>query len=99
MDASKTFPNELAPRWQAYAIGRNFGPDRSAGERSLNSAWPLSLFKRIAHEFSGDPAEHREVKKLPSDREIPLVGVALAAARGIRRAFRNSAIKVTIAQR
>lgn len=35
---------------------------------------------RIAHELSDDPAERREVKNLPSHREIPLVGVALAAA-------------------
>ncbi|WP_156320723.1 DUF6538 domain-containing protein [Celeribacter marinus] len=36
---------------------------------------------RIAHELSDDPAERREVKNLPSQREIPLVGVALAAAK------------------
>ncbi|AML51692.1 hypothetical protein [Falsihalocynthiibacter arcticus] len=36
---------------------------------------------RIAHELSDDPAERREVKNLPSHREIPLVGVALAAAK------------------
>jgi len=36
---------------------------------------------RIAHELSDDPLERREVKNLPSHREIPLVGVALAAAK------------------
>lgn len=36
---------------------------------------------RIAHELSDDPSERREVKNLPSHREIPLVGVALAAAK------------------
>ena len=35
----------------------------------------------IAHEAAEDPDERREVKNLPSHREIPLVGVALAAAR------------------
>ncbi|PZX06810.1 DUF6538 domain-containing protein [Celeribacter halophilus] len=36
---------------------------------------------RIAHEESENPEERREVKNLPSHREIPLVGVALAAAK------------------
>jgi hypothetical protein len=36
---------------------------------------------RIAHELSENPEERREVKNLPSHREIPLVGVALAAAK------------------
>ncbi|QCO55011.1 integrase [Pseudorhodobacter turbinis] len=35
----------------------------------------------IAHEASEDPDERREVKNLSSHREIPLVGVALAAAK------------------
>ncbi|MCV2894516.1 hypothetical protein [Lentibacter sp. XHP0401] len=35
----------------------------------------------IAHELSDNPEERREVKNLSSHREIPLVGVALAAAR------------------
>jgi integrase len=36
---------------------------------------------RIAHEASDHPDERREVKNLSSHREIPLVGVALAAAK------------------
>lgn len=36
---------------------------------------------RIKNEESDDPNERREVKNLPSHREIPLVGVALAAAK------------------
>lgn len=36
---------------------------------------------RIANEIADDPDQRREVKNLPSHREIPLVGVALAAAR------------------
>ncbi|SDX44381.1 DUF6538 domain-containing protein [Celeribacter indicus] len=35
----------------------------------------------IAHEESENPEERREVKNLPSHREVPLVGVALAAAK------------------
>lgn len=35
----------------------------------------------ISHEASDDPDERREVKNLSSHREIPLVGVALAAAK------------------
>ncbi len=35
----------------------------------------------IAHEEAENQAERREVKNLPSHREIPLVGVALAAAK------------------
>lgn len=47
----------------------------------------------VVNEVSSDPAERREVKNLPSHRQIPLVGVALAAARrhpeGFPR-YRNS---------
>ncbi|RGP35102.1 hypothetical protein [Pseudotabrizicola alkalilacus] len=42
---------------------------------------------RIAHELSNDPDERREVKNLPSHREIPLVGVALAAAKRHPKGF------------
>lgn len=35
----------------------------------------------VANEYSDDPGERREIKNMPSHRHIPLVGVALAAAR------------------
>lgn len=44
----------------------------------LNGPIPHLL---ITHEASDDPDERREVKNLASNRKIPLVGVALAAAR------------------
>lgn len=36
---------------------------------------------RIANEIADEPEERREIKNMPSHREIPLVGVALAAAK------------------
>ena len=37
-------------------------------------------YLNIANEVSDNPSERREVKNLPSHRQIPLIGVALAAA-------------------